>query len=298
MSDGDPFRRISHGTPLSVTFRGVYRCPLLLSPPSPTTSPLDRVVTLFGIPIPLRDLGARCTRSFCIEGREDVHPEHDTLACELVTDALRRRWSMPYLDLATQQLSALTGSAVHNLIAYCRAVCRICCQVYARSLQGLDCHQKYCLDSHEKSVAVLFASPPDHFQTASVSCAPLAPIRWNSETPLPSLQAMSRLQQQVYRVHLLQQVAFLLGEPPQLCCKLYSNLLYAWDLFRWFDRELWFDDDQQSARAVWSRVCTVRYPGIVRVVAEVFPVVGLPELVAEYMVGVVCATDGPDGSRE
>jgi hypothetical protein len=277
---------------LSVTFRGCVCVPMsapVVATVVPATSPLDRVVTLFGIPIPLRDLGARCTRSFCVEGLEYAHPEHDILACQMVTSALRRRWSMPDLDLATQQLSDLTSAAVHVLIVYCRAVVRSCCQVYVGNV-----HELHCLEHHEKAVAERFALLPDRLP--SVNCLPFAPIRWNRETPLPSLPAFGLpafgLQQHVYQAQFPQQVAFLLGEPLplQLCYYYYSDLVYGWS----GQTSSWSDDQQKNARAVWSRVCTVRYPGIVMAVAEVFPVVGLPELVAEYVVGVVCT----DGSRE
>jgi hypothetical protein len=255
-----------------------------MSAPAAPVVPLDHVMTLFGIPIPLRDLGARCTRSFCIDGPEDVHPDHDALACELVTDALRRRWSMPDLDLATHQLPYTHEWAVYDIICHCQTVCFICCQVYARRLCALP-----ALDAFVNSAAARFALLPDRLP--SVDCVPLAPIRWNSETPLPGLPALG-LQRYVYRVQLPRQIAFLLGEPQpqQMCYNLYSDLIYSWAS----RMSNWSDDQQKTARAVWSRVRTVRYPGIVRIVAEVFPVVGLPELVAEYMVGVVYA----DGSRE
>jgi hypothetical protein len=284
---------VNEYVPLSANFAwntivGYYYQPMsapaapVAIPDAATTSPLDRVVTLFGIPIPLRELGARCTRSFCIEGREDAHPEHNALACQLVTEALRRRWSMPDLDLATHQLSYADDGTVYDIISHCYSVCFICCQVYMGQLRALP-----TLDAYVNSVEARFALLPNRLPY--VNCVPFSPIRWNSETPLPRLLAIG-LQQHIYRVQLPQQVAFLLGEPLQLFYNLYSGLVYG----RSGRTPSWSDDQQKSARAVWSRVCTVRYPGIVTIVAEVFPVVGLPELVAEYVVGVVCA----DGSRE
>jgi hypothetical protein len=235
---------------------------------------VDYTIDVLGVRVPLRDFGVYDTEARC---------HAFTFVC--VSDALRRRWSLPHLDWT---VDLIEDYHVNQRVKFLCSGVKLLIHGANWASRGLNwAWGPATLDEEVLRCNAELESLPRNV-VISQKGSPLCPVRWHGDIQI--LMQATFLESLAWQHNVVAEAVVLLGgnwHHPAV-----NNL--SWRLESYTVQIPRHAKTCESAvRAVWNCVVTERVPPVIASVATVLPIVALPELVAEYVFGTAVMTEAP-----
>jgi hypothetical protein len=257
---------------------------------------VDHVIDVLGVCVPLRDFRVYNTAV-----------KSHAFAWDCVSAALRRHWSLPHLDwtvdiLVRRRHQSMpdsdgtyyivedddVGAAVESLYYVVESLIT---SAYLATLGHSTWKWEHAaLDKAVLLCAAKLESLPRDVMIAKHT-PPICPVRWHGDIRIPSHSDIrfpspcthaTSMELLAWRHNTVAEAAFLLGDDGHH--PVVDDLSFALHAYT-SPSESSTELRESAVRAVWNCVVTERVPQVTRSVATVLPVVALPELVAEYVIG-------------